>query len=296
MRRFSSPIALFPVAAAIAGATAIADVGTEASAPSLREVLQRVGAYAVSYGESLASVVADEGYAQELVLRGEGILIQKRQLDSEIAFVKISNAVDWLAFRSVLRVDGMAVGDPAGRLERIFRDTPGSALAQVRAIAAESARHNIGPVQRNFNVPTTVLQFILPQHQERFRFRKVAEERSGAEPVWVIDFREQRRSTFIRTPEGRDAPAEGRLWVAPDDGRMVRSRLVVKSEVEASVEVTWQPDARLMLWVPTEMRELYRGPWLRKTDGSAKPEAYDVRGLATYSNYRRFEVDSRIVR
>ena len=91
-------------------------------------------------------------------------------------------------------------------LERIFRDTPGSALAQVRAIAAESARHNIGPVQRNFNVPTTVLQFILPQHQERFRFRKVAEERSGAEPVWVIDFREQRRSTFIRTPEGRDAP------------------------------------------------------------------------------------------
>ena len=70
----------------------------------------------------------------------------------------------------------------------------------------------------------------------------------------------------------------------------------MKSEVEASVEVTWQPDARLMLWVPTEMRELYRGPWLRKTDGSAKPEAYDVRGLATYSNYRRFEVDSRIVR
>ena len=74
MRRFSSPIALFPVAAVIAAATAIADVGTAASAPSLRDVLKRVGAYAVSYGESLASVVADEGYVQELVLRGEGTL------------------------------------------------------------------------------------------------------------------------------------------------------------------------------------------------------------------------------
>ena len=251
--------------------------------------------YAIAYGASLASVVADEDYAQELTLRRDGSRVEQRRLESEIAFVKLSNAIDWLAFRSVLRVDGTAVADAAGRLERIFRDTPGSALAQVRAIAAESARHNLGPVQRNFNVPTTVLQFILPQHQERFRFRKVAEERTGKETVWVIEFREQRRSTFVRTPEGRDAPAEGRLWVAPDDGRVVRSRRGESgSRSRHRSHLATRPQAVAL--GPDRDAGNYRGPWLTTTGSSTKEDAYDVRGIAKYSNYRRFEVDARIVR
>jgi hypothetical protein len=283
----------------VAGVVTVSLVAAEARLPaavatSLREVLARTADYSAAYGDALASVVADEQFEQELVLRREGTVLERRRLESEIAFVKLADTVDWLAFRSVLRLDGVSLSDASGQLERVFRDTPHSALAQARAITSESARHNLGPVQRNFNVPTTVLQFMLRQHQDRFRFRKITEQRAGPDVVWVVEFREQDRATFIRTPQGRDAPAQGRLWIAPDDGRVVRSQLIVKSDVHAEIDVAWRHDDRLALWVPSEMRERYRGPWTATV--SSKQEAYDVHGRATYTNYRRFEVDFRIIR
>ena len=284
----------------LAVAAVVLVVGTEAEtssarAQSLREVLERAAEYSAAYGDVLVSVLADELFEQQLVLRQEGTVIEQRQLESEIAFVKLAGGLDWLAFRSVLRVDGTVVADAAGRLERVFRTTSPSAFTQARAIATDSARYNLGPVQRNFNVPTTVLQFLLPQHQSRFRFRKSAEERVGAEATWVVDFREQNRATFIRTPDGRDARSHGRLWIVPGDGRVVRSRLMVTAEIDAEIDVQWRHDTRLGIWVPAEMRERYQGSWAM-TPTSSRKEAYDVLGRATYSNYRRFEVESRIVR
>lgn len=288
------PFHLFAVAAVVLV------VGTEGETPSaraqsLREVLERAAEYSAAYGEVLASVLADELFEQQLVLRQEGTVIERRQLESEIAFVKLAGGLDWLAFRSVLRVDGTVVADAAGRLERVFRTTSPSAFTQARAIATDSARYNLGPVQRNFNVPTTVLQFLLTQHQSRFRFRKSSEERVAGEATWVVEFREQNRATFIRTPDGRDAPSQGRLWIVPDDGRVVRSRLVVTADIDAEIDVQWRHDTRLGIWVPAEMRERYQGSWAM-TPTSSRKEAYDVLGRATYSNYRRFEVESRIVR
>jgi hypothetical protein len=280
---------------AAAGAVAISGSAPSA-APSLKEVMARVGTYSVSYGTALSSVIADEDFVQELAQGRDGAVLERRRLESEIAFVRLAETPEWLAFRSVLRVDGAHVADSAGQLERLFRETPHSALAQARAITDRSARYNLGPLQRNFNVPTTVLQFVLPQHQDRFRFRKEAEERMDGEPVWIVEFREQRGSTFIRTPQGRAAPAQGRLWVVPDDGRVVRSRLAVKSDVDAEIDVTWREDARLTLWVPHEMREVYRGRWTEAGGGPEREGTFAVSGVARYSNYRRFEVDSRIVR
>jgi hypothetical protein len=285
------------VAFGIAAACLAVTDGTPGSAaPSLEEVMARAGSYAVSYGTALASVVADEDFLQELTLVRDGTVLERRRLESEIAFVRLADTVEWLAFRSVVRVDGVPVAGSAGQLERVFRETPQSALAQARAITAESARHNLGPVQRNFNVPTTVLQFILPQYQDRFRFRRVAEERVDGEAVWVVEFRERQDSAFIRTPDGRAARTNGRLSIVPEDGRVVRSRLAVDAEVQAGIDVTWQRDGRLALWVPAEMREAYRGPWTALAGAPGKKERHDVRGVARYSNYRRFEVDSRIVR
>lgn len=276
------------VCSLVTAASLAASAATERGptrAPSLKTVLARTADYCVSHGAELSRVIADEHFEQELVSRSDGTVANKRRLDSEIAFVTLAGTDEWLAFRSVLRVDGAIVPDAAGRLERAFRDTPRSALAQASAITRESARFNLGPVERTFNVPTTVLHFLLPSHQERFRFRKVAEERLGGELVWVVEFRERERGTLIRTPDGRSLPARGRIWVAPEVGRVIRSHLAVNAEVEARVDVVWRPEPRLTLWVPAEMRESYR-----------TRDAYDVRGLATYANYRRFEVDSRIVR
>jgi hypothetical protein len=294
--RASMPLRIILVfTLAVAGAVAVSGSGPRA-APSLKEVMARVGSYAVSYGTALTSVIADEDFLQELVQGRDDAVLERRRLESEIAFVRLADTPEWLAFRSVLRVDGAQVADSGGQLERLFRETPHSALAQAKAITDRSARYNLGPLERNFNVPTTVLQFVLPQHQDRFRFRKEAEERVDGEIVWIVEFREQRGSTFIRTPQGRAAPVQGRIWVVPDDGRVVRSRLAVKSDVDAEIDVAWREDARLTLWVPHEMREVYRGRWSEVGGAPEREGTFAVRGVAKYSNYRRFEVESRILR
>src|SRR4029453_13979499 len=116
-------------------------------------------------------------------------------LHSEIAFVKLADSTEWQGFRDVLTVDGRPVEGAGGRVERILRDAPAAVLAQVRLLAAESARYNLGSLHRDFNVPTTVLLFVHPQHQHRFRFSKRREETAqvsdSRENVWVIEFHER---------------------------------------------------------------------------------------------------------
>jgi hypothetical protein len=91
----------------------------------------------------------------------------------------------------------------------------------------------------------------------------------------------------------------GLLWIVPTDGRVVRSQLVVEDFVrgrgdsKSAIDVTWRRNASLDLWVPVEMREQYEGPWLA-TRTLKQRERYDIDGVATYANYRRFTVDVRI--
>lgn len=264
---------------------------------SLGDVLRRAATYVVAYGESLASVIGEEDYTQQLLARADNAVLQSRVLRSEIAFVRLAGSEEWQAFRNVTRVDGVPVAGAEGRLERVLRDPPRSVAAQARLIAEESARFNLGPLRRNFNAPTMPLQFLHPSHQARFRFDRRGEEWVGDERAWIVRFRERRRGTLIRSPEGRDVPVDGMLHIVPDDGRVVRASFFAADFLparpgpatsRADLDVTWRPESRLGLWVPAAMRERYTGPWV--ADGVA----YDITGDAVYSNYRRFEVDIRI--
>jgi hypothetical protein len=261
---------------------------SRSDALSLRDVVDRVGQYVVRYGESLATVVADESYTQRLVSRSGDVTLE-RALTSEIAFVKLAGSTEWQGFRDVLTVDGHAVAGGGGRLERVLQQAPDAVLSQVRLLAAESARYNLGSLHRDFNVPTTVLQFVHPEHQHRFNFRKRSEEPAASaegleKRLWVIEFRERGPGTLIRSTAGKDVPVQGRLWVVPDDGRIVRSVFTTEA-FKTEIGVTWRHDSRLDLWVPLEMRERYQD-----RDG------VEIMGVARYANYRRFDVTVRIVR
>ena len=291
----------------------LADIAPGAAdQPSLKEVLARAAQYARRYGETLSTVLAEEEYHQALVALN-GREFDRRILRSEIAFVQLADGDEWVAFRNVFEIDGQAVPEAAGRLERLFRDTPAAAIAQARAIARESASYNLGPLQRNFNVPTTVLQFLLPAHQPGFEFKKTGEEERAGERVWVLAFAERADRTMIRTPGGKRVRAKGRIWVVPGDGRVVATELTaddfidrtamrvplgpvserLSSRSHAVIRVGWRRDDRLGVWVPAEMTERYDGPWL--PDGATSAEdGFAITGVATYSNYRRFEVDVRI--
>jgi hypothetical protein len=275
-------------------------VGLQVATPSaeqrvtIRDVLDRAGKYASDYRDALATVVADEHYVQELVSKRFESILKKRSLESEVAFVRPTGTDDWLAFRSVLRVDEEPVENEAGKLDRIFKSEQAAPLEQLRAIANESARHHLGALQRNFNIPTLVLQFLLPSYQPRFRFDRRGEEDVGGERVWVIEYEERDRPRIIRTPRNEDVKAGGRIWIVPADGRVVRATLELDSPVRTNIEFEWAPDKNLGLWVPSQMREHYRGRIISKVTNSVKPDEYDIRGLARYTNYRRFKTDARM--
>ena len=266
---------------------------------TLRDVLGRAGDYVVAYGESLATVLAEEQYTQQLTFSRERRPLAVRRLRSEIAFVRLADTSEWIAFRNVTSVDGQEVPDAEGRLERLFRTAPPTLLAQTRLIASESARYNLGPLTREINVPTFALHYLHPENQLASDFDKSGEETLNGITTWIVRFRERNGGGFIRRSDDRRLPTEGRFWIGTADGCVLKTQLTVRNFVRggrdsrAEINVTWRRDATLNLWVPAEMREAYHGPWT-PLETPLGPKPYDIDGTAQYSNYRRFTVDVRI--
>jgi hypothetical protein len=255
------------------------------------DLVARVSAYVSEFYKSFGSIVAEERYEQALrrvgvsnttsVQRGGGGPTATT-LVSDFLLVQVPGE-GWIPFRDVFERDGKQVRDREERLAKIFLSGSRDSLAQARAIMDEGARYNIGNVQRNINVPTLAMTLLVDDQRSRFSF-KVADDQSRAksrDEGAVIDFKETARPTFIRTTNDRDLPATGRLWVDEQTGTIRKTELnAVDTGVEAHITVTYQLDAGLGLWAPARMEERYR----RARD------SVEVRGVATYSKFRRFQV------
>jgi hypothetical protein len=234
-------------------------------------------------------VVAEERYEQMLrrviganttsVQRGGGPM--ETVLVSDFLLVQVPGE-GWLPFRDVFERDGKQVRDRQERLAALFlKGSSRTAIDQARAIMDEGARYNIGNVARNINVPTLPLPFLTAQHRQRFSFK--AGKRDENDPGAVIEFKETGRPTFIRTTGSRDLPVSGKFWIDERDGTVLRTELhAADTGVEAHIVVTYEPDAATGLRVPVRMEERYR----RSRD------PMEVRGVATYSRFRRFQVNT----
>jgi hypothetical protein len=165
------------------------------------------------------------------------------------------------------------VRDRQDRLATLFlKGSSRSAFEQARAIMSESSRYNIGNVSRNFNVPTLALSFITTQYRGRFEFK--VGKRGDDDPGVVIEYKETSRPTIISTTANRDLPVNGRFWVDERDGTILRT------ELHAHIVVTYGLDDATGLRVPVRMEERFRGA----------RDPTEVRGVATYSRFRRFQV------
>ena len=271
-----------------------------AETPDLRAVMARAGAYVAKYQQDFSLLLADERYLQEVADAtkgpgggakqtpgGAGAVTEARVLVSEFALVRVEDAERtlWLAFRDVVEVDGRPVRDREERLQRLFRTPSANALAQAQAVAFASARYNIGDVVRTVNVPTLALEFLEPAAQTRSRFRKTAEEVVDGVRAWVVSFEERARPTRIRTTRAQDVKTKGRVWIDPDTGRILKSEIDAQLQrgLRARITTAYAPDERLRLWVPVEMKEVY------------EMESRTVTGQATYSNFRRFETEVKLL-
>jgi hypothetical protein len=248
------------------------------AAPSLKDVLARAADYVASYHESMAVVVAEERYVQTLTTKGEASPTQ-RTLLSDFAIVGGEGAQPWMAFRDVLEVDGHAVRDRDGRMERLF--SRGADIDLALAINRESARYNLGTIVRTINTPTMSLDFLLRGQQSRFRFRR--RDRSAlSDGTWEIAFDERDRPTIVKTPLGRDVASRGSFAIDPADGHVVGSTLTLM-DMRATIVVEYAMEPRLGIWVPAKMTETYRMP------------DETLAAVASYSKYRRFETGARVV-
>jgi hypothetical protein len=245
--------------------------------PQLAEVLKRAAAYVERFHSQLAEIVAEEAYEQVVynsaryhnpVLANE----VRRTLRSDLMLVKPSNVDRYVELRDVFEVDGEAVRDRRNRIAALWRTGSAESSTRLDAILAESARYNIGGIQRNINTPLMPLMF-LNTYQARFSFRHIAKSRpvfgsgdatdtSGVFRVrtemWNIEFEEKRGNTIIKRPNGGNLRSRGRFWVDPDTGAVLISELIVDGGgVLAKVTVSYQSEPLMGFLVPVEMRESY---------------------------------------
>ena len=145
----------------------------------------------------------------------------------------------------------------------------------------ESARYNIGNIQRTINLPVFALAVLRPQDQRRFRFSKGKLDTLIGSNVYIVQYQERVPPALIQGPKGRDMFCHGRFWIDGPTGRVMKSELIIDDPaVRASVTTRYQVDEAYGLAVPVEMKEDY-----------GLPNGAHVTGLATYGNFRRFDVE-----
>ena len=265
-------------------------------------LLDRATAYVERFFETFANVVADEVYVQE-----QNRPRMHRRLRSELLLVRYPGMGEWHVFRDVYEVDGNPVRQDRDRLVDLL-NRPGSDLMQrAQQLASESARYHLVDVG-TVNHPLLAVAILQRSYRDRFSFRPRSIRRILGTPVRVVDFEEVQTPTILRQKATQDLPMRGSLWIDESTGRIAKSELRLGRHSPATIAVVFGVDAELGIDVPVEMRTSYPVPGhsspsftggfggapsgeLGTTRGRVDGE---VRGIATYSRFRRFRVTTQI--
>ena len=260
-----------------------------------QDLVSRVGAYVGQFYRSFGSVVAEERYEQAVrrapgssttsVRRGDNGPIATT-LVSDFLMVQVPGE-GWMPFRDVFERDGQQLRDREARLAKIFLSGSRDSLDQMRAIMNESARYNIGNIERTVNVPVFALAVLEPANQRFFRF-KPARRTGPSIPLFtppagafVIEYEETGQHTMIRTSGNRDIPSRGRFWIDEVSGRVLMTELIASDpHVAATIVVRYDAAPSMSLLVPVEMRERYEN----------RRDSTRIDGAATYGTFRQFKV------
>jgi len=264
---------------------------------TLVEVLSRSTEYVNALHVQLQGVVMEERYEQRASSRGTSGFsgfqsdgYERITLRSDYLLVQPEGAERHFGFRDVFETDGRPVRDREDRLTRLFlSDTP-SAERQIQGILSESARYNLGDIERTINTPTLALLFLSSDYKPRFSFKRAVRESpslgmdvpetDSAEDIWVVEYVETWPWTVVNGRGGRNVPAEGRFWIESTTGGVLMSEVQFEArEFSATIVVEYEFNPEVGHAIPTEMRERYR------TQSGSR-----IDGTATYSDIRRFEV------
>ena len=273
----------FRIALAVLCAAATA---AAAQTPSLDTVLSRLHDYLDRYEETLAAVVAEERYAQEVYDFRLGSPERSRVLLSDYSPARAPGGHAWTGFRDTFEIDGRPVRDREDRLVALLAEGSAGSAQQALRITRENARYNLGAdlVTRTINVPTVALDLLHRRHRNRFDVTRDQETVVGGRGAWRLRFRERRTPTILRTPDGGDRRSNLSVWVEAETGAVLRTTMTWEGGAPAGeISVGYREDDHVGVLVPDRMTEEYRSAeWV-------------VSGEAVYTNYRRFQTGARIL-
>ena len=285
MRRFL----VFAVCLLAAG-TCLAAQDPDADRISLELLLGRGGWYVFDFLEKFSNVVSEETYLQDssvpmqsaMLLGRAGSGARNRALKSDFLLVSVSSAQDWVPFRDVFEVDGQLIRDRDSRLAKLFLKPSKNSLEQVYRIQDESARYNLGNMRRTINNPVLGIAMLQSDFQQRFHYSLGKLDPKVGPGVWIIEYKEEARPSFIRGRSDLDLFAHGRLWIEADTGRLMKTEVLLdQPTLRARITTSFRFDNRFGIAVPYEMQEEY------KFDNGIK-----VTAVATYDRFRRFDVST----
>ncbi len=261
-------------------------------------VVERLDAYLSSYEAQLSAVVADEVFEQRVrpsvsgagvfdgggaALRGGGDpgLNLNLRLESEMAFLRLPGDREWLGQRRVRVVNRVAV-PPAPALTELLADD-GRGIERAIAIVHEGSRYHLG-TPRSVNVPTIPLELAHPRRRQAFDVKVAGTASLAGRPVTRVEFTERGPGTIVRFGDLSYAHAVVTLWVAAD-GSVHRGvvRLRGPGAVPTELDVTFAHNTTVGILVPVRMRETFL---VDRGEGE---------GMATYTNFRRFTVSTRLL-
>jgi hypothetical protein len=260
------------------------------SGPSVDAVIDRLGAYLLDYEKKVFELAADEEYEQWIKRRSGygGSTVQKRKLRSTYFLVRLPDGQAWYGFRDVTSVDGRAVAAASRQMEQLLGERTLTAYEEALALTRASAKYNIGDIYRTINISLQTLELMHPKYRNRFDFSVAGRERIRGQDTAVVRFNERAAPSLINDGFGGDLLANGRIWVEPGSGAVLRTELGFSGFSapylkDAQIRVEYQRDPRLQVLIPIEMVETYG------------LDIEVVHGRASYRNYRRFETAGRLV-
>src|SRR5580765_1575974 len=296
--RVSVALAMGGLLAVLLTTTSGAQESPAPGAPALQLVLSKAAIYVALYASHLSGLVMEESYVQDVEqinrfgyrtnTRGG---VSHRVLKSDLLLVRPQGSDAWMQFRDVFEVDGKALRDRNDRLEKLFLQPSKSTAAQAEKIVKESARYNIGDIERTINLPLLAMTVLDRRMQPSFQFRlndpseelKLPKSTTFADRpgALVVGFNETQVRTMIATPQGKNLRSHGRFWFAMPDAEVLMTELGVDDyTLSATIHVAYERKPGLAVAVPVEMHELY----VNRLNSSK------VEGTATYSNFREFNV------
>jgi len=252
------------------------------SLPDVDAVLKRLDGYLEKYETELSAVVADERLFQET--EGRYLSKQRRRLDSDVAFVRLPGNLEWLGFRSVTMIDGKPLAGSQALAELLASNTA-DAMAQAKLLVESSSRHNLGN-PRTVNIPNLPLELLSRRYRHRFDIRHDGRTKVNRHAVEVLAMIEIGPPPIVYNG-GYTLQSRVRVWIDSETGALWRADVSLRerNEPQASsrIRVEFAENRALGILVPIEMREDF-------PIGNGRG-----RGVATYTNFRRFQTSARIV-